>query len=49
MTAIRLGPKSEFPRLVFAELGVGEKYLEELIFDQGWSTTTETPIKDLVL
>lgn len=35
MTAIRLGPKGEVSRLVLAELGIGEKYLEELDFDQG--------------
>ena len=40
MTAVRLCPKSEFSSLVFAELGVREKDLEELNVDQGWSKTS---------
>ena len=47
MTAVRLCPKSEVSSFVFAELGVREKYLEELYFDQERSTTTL--IKDLDL
>ena len=47
MAAIRLGPKCKLPSLVFAELGVGEQYLEELGFDQERSVTTS--IRDLDL
>jgi len=47
MTAIRLGPKSEFPGLVFAELGIREKYLEELGFDQERSTAASISDLDL--
>ena len=40
MTAIGLGPECEFPRFVFAELGIGEEGLEELdINNNGGSTT----------
>ena len=45
MTAIRLSPESKFSSLVFTELVVREKDLEELNVDQGW--LKPTPMRDL--
>jgi len=43
MAAIRLGPESELPLLIFAKLSVGEEGLKELEVYEGRSTTT--PVK----
>lgn len=39
MSTIGLGPECEFPRLIFAELCIGEEDLEELDDNKGKSAT----------